>query len=65
MFQIKICGVREIADVEAVSQSGADAIGWNFFPPSCRFLDPENAAQREAVSLSAKHAAVGVDLLNG
>lgn len=54
MFQIKICGVREIADVEAVSQSGADAIGWNFFPPSCRFLDPENASTLQIASKAAQ-----------
>ena len=53
-FQIKICGVREIADVEAVSQSGADAIGWNFFPPSCRFLDPENASTLQIASKAAE-----------
>ncbi len=43
MFHIKICGVREIADIKAVFESGADAIGLNFYPPSCRFIDPEKA----------------------
>lgn len=44
MFHIKICGVQTIGDVEAVSQSGADAIGLNFYPPSCRFLEPRDHA---------------------
>ncbi len=43
MFHIKICGVREVAGVEAVFKSGADAIGLNFYPPSCRFVDPEHS----------------------
>ena len=49
MFHIKICGVQEVADIEAVFASGADAIGLNFYPPSCRYIDPEQIlAQRLA-----------------
>lgn len=53
MFHIKICGVREIADIEAVFESGADAIGLNFYPPSCRFLDPEEASRAVVVQSTA------------
>ena len=35
---IKICGVTRTEDVLAVIQSGADAIGFNFFPQSKRFV---------------------------
>ncbi len=42
-FQIKICGVKRIEDAQAVSESGADAIGFNFYPPSPRFVELENA----------------------
>ena len=35
---IKICGVTRTEDVLAVIHSGADAIGFNFFPQSKRFV---------------------------
>ena len=35
---IKICGVTRTEDVLAVVHSGADAIGFNFFPQSKRFV---------------------------
>ncbi len=50
MFHIKICGVQEIADIEAVFESGADAIGLNFYPPSCRYLDPEQTSVHRLAS---------------
>lgn len=47
VFRIKICGVRLKKDVQAVEQSGGDAIGLNFFPPSIRYLDPALPTTRE------------------
>lgn len=44
MFHIKICGVRDLSDIEAVSAAGADAIGLNFFEKSIRFANPLDAA---------------------
>ena len=35
---IKICGVTRPEDVSTVVHSGADAIGFNFFPGSKRFV---------------------------
>ena len=49
MFTIKICGVRLKEDIEAVAVAGADAVGLNFFPPSIRYLNPD---QTDAVKLS-------------
>lgn len=57
MFHIKICGVREIAHIEAVFSGGADAIGLNFYPPSCRFLDPQ---QPQAAELASKASELGL-----
>lgn len=57
MFQIKICGVREMADIKAVFESGADAIGLNFYPPSCRFIDPEETS---AAWLASKAGELGL-----
>lgn len=47
MFHIKICGVRSVADVEAVVQSPADAIGLNFYDKSIRYLDPDHETTRQ------------------
>lgn len=38
MAQVKVCGLRSVADVEAVAAAGAAWFGLNFFPPSPRFL---------------------------
>jgi phosphoribosylanthranilate isomerase len=54
VFQIKICGVRLEEDVRAVEQSGADAIGLNFFPPSVRYLDPDGHAATELARSAAE-----------
>lgn len=38
MAQVKICGLRSVADVQAVAFAGAAWFGLNFFPPSPRFV---------------------------
>ncbi len=38
MAQVKICGLRSVADVQAVAGAGAAWFGLNFFPPSPRFV---------------------------
>src|SRR3982750_680739 len=43
--RIKICGVSTVADVEAAVESGADAIGLVFHPPSRRCLTLDDAAR--------------------
>ncbi|MBU6165016.1 MAG: phosphoribosylanthranilate isomerase [Alphaproteobacteria bacterium] len=40
----KICGVKTPATLSAAIASGAAHIGFNFFPPSPRFLSPASAA---------------------
>jgi phosphoribosylanthranilate isomerase len=42
MFHIKICGARRVQDVHAVADSGADSIGFNYFPGSVRYVDPDS-----------------------
>jgi phosphoribosylanthranilate isomerase len=39
MFQIKICGITSEADAQAAVEAGADAIGFNFFEGSRRFVE--------------------------
>jgi len=54
---IKICGVTRTEDVATVLHSGADAIGFNFFPGSRRFISVPTArtlaeiARRSAVDV--------------
>lgn len=42
--RIKICGITRTCDLEAAVTSGADALGFVFYPPSPRYLEPEAAA---------------------
>lgn len=41
----KICGITRSQDILSVVQAGADAIGFVFFPPSPRYVSPEQAQQ--------------------
>jgi phosphoribosylanthranilate isomerase len=43
--RIKICGITRPADARAAADSGADAIGLVFYPPSPRFLSLERAVE--------------------
>ncbi len=40
----KICGITRLEDLRAVVDAGADALGFVFYPPSPRYLTPEDAA---------------------
>ncbi len=42
-FRLKYCGIRHLDDLEYAIQSGADAIGINFFPPSPRYCELDQA----------------------
>lgn len=64
MVKVKICGVRRLVEAEAALAHGADFLGFIFYPPSPRYLTPEEArtlvaAIRRATDRS-DWAAVGV-----
>ncbi|MBX5489843.1 MAG: phosphoribosylanthranilate isomerase [Chloroflexi bacterium] len=42
-MKIKICGLRRLYDGEAALAAGADLVGVVFYPPSPRYLPPEEA----------------------
>lgn len=42
--RMKFCGLRTPADVSAAVKAGAAYVGFVFFPPSPRYLAPEDAA---------------------
>jgi phosphoribosylanthranilate isomerase len=42
--RVKICGVTRLEDALAAARLGADAVGFNFWPRSKRFLPPPAAA---------------------
>jgi phosphoribosylanthranilate isomerase len=48
MTQVKICGINDPAAFDAAIEAGADWLGFNFFPPSPRFVTPATAAALSA-----------------
>jgi phosphoribosylanthranilate isomerase len=57
--KVKICGVRSFEEAEAALNAGADALGFNFWPQSPRYIAPR--AAKEVISrLSPVASLVGV-----
>lgn len=49
MLEVKICGIKDLAAMDAALAAGADLVGLVFFPPS-----PRSVSLEEAVPLAAR-----------
>jgi phosphoribosylanthranilate isomerase len=41
-MKVKICGITSIEDALAAIDAGCDLVGFNFYPPSPRYISPRN-----------------------
>lgn len=57
--KVKICGIRSIEEAEAAIEAGADALGFNFWRQSPRYIEPQVAA-RMIERLAPMTSTVGV-----
>src|SRR5687767_4523336 len=59
MTKVKICGITNLNDARHSVEAGADALGFNFYQKSSRYISPP-AARRITEQLGDKVLKIGV-----
>lgn len=59
MVRVKICGITNLEDALRSIDAGAHALGFNFYPPSPRYIEP-SAARRIIEQMPTSILCVGV-----
>ena len=61
MVKIKICGITNPGDARQAIAAGADMLGFNFYRPSPRFIEPQQARNIiDSVKRETEFVAVGI-----
>lgn len=62
---VKICGLTSYEDARVAAEAGADLLGFTFYPPSPRYIEPEHCAEivRELRALAPRSSPLALRLV--
>jgi phosphoribosylanthranilate isomerase len=61
MVKVKICGITNLNDARQAIEAGADMLGFNFYRPSPRFVEPDEARKIiDSLKREAEFVAVAI-----